>query len=49
MSLLSIVIPSADPRFLPRMIPDLLAKAAGPIEIIISRTASRLTCPPTRA
>lgn len=36
MSLLSIVIPSADPRFLPRMIPDLLAKAAGEIEILIS-------------
>jgi hypothetical protein len=34
--LLSIVIPSADPRFLPRMIPDLLAKAAGPVEIIVS-------------
>ena len=34
--LVSIVIPSADPRFLPRMIPDLLAKAAGPIEIIVS-------------
>lgn len=36
MSLLSIVIPSADPRFLPRMIPDLLAKAAGRVEIIVS-------------
>lgn len=36
MSLLSIVIPSADPRFLPRMIPDLLDKAEGPIEILIS-------------
>ncbi|HEY5985150.1 MAG TPA: hypothetical protein VIV12_02025, partial [Streptosporangiaceae bacterium] len=36
MGLLSIVIPSADPRFLPRMIPDLLAKAAGPVEVIIS-------------
>lgn len=34
--LLSIIIPSADPRFLPRMVPDLLAKAAGPIEIIVS-------------
>ena len=34
--LVSIVIPSADPRFLPRMIPDLLLKAVGPIEIIIS-------------
>lgn len=34
--LLSVVIPSADPRFLPRMIPDLLAKADGPIEIIVS-------------
>lgn len=36
MSLLSIVIPSADPRFLPRMVSDLLKKAAGRIEIIIS-------------
>lgn len=34
--LLSIVIPSADPRFLPKMIPDILAKAAGPVEIIVS-------------
>lgn len=35
-SLLSIIIPSADPRWLPRMIPDLLLKAAGPVEIIVS-------------
>jgi glycosyltransferase involved in cell wall biosynthesis len=34
--LVSVIIPSADPRFLPKMIPDLLAKAAGPIEIIVS-------------
>jgi len=34
--LVSVIIPSADPRFLPRMIPDLLAKAAGEIEIIVS-------------
>lgn len=34
--LLSIVIPSADPRFLPRMIPSLLEAAAGPVEIIVS-------------
>lgn len=34
--LLTIIIPSADPRFLPKMIPDILAKAAGPIEIIVS-------------
>lgn len=34
--LLTVIIPSADPRFLPRMIPDLLAKASGPIEIIVS-------------
>ena len=34
--LVSIVIPSADPRFLPRMIPSLLESAAGPVEIIVS-------------
>ena len=34
--ILSIIIPSADPRFLPRMIPDLLEKSSGPVEIIVS-------------
>ena len=34
--LLSIIIPSADPRFLPRMIPSLLDAARGPVEIIVS-------------
>lgn len=43
--LLSVIIPSADPRFLPKMIPDLLAKAAGPIEIIISLDGVEVNLP----
>lgn len=34
--LLSIVIPSADPRFLAQTVNDLLAKAAGPVQVIVS-------------
>lgn len=43
--LLSIIIPCADPRFLPRMIPSLLAAAAGPVEIIISADGIDLDVP----
>ena len=36
MTLLSVVIPSADPRFLGATVADLLAKAAGDVEVIVS-------------
>jgi hypothetical protein len=36
MSLLSVVIPSADPRFLNQTVSDILAKAAGPVQVIVS-------------
>jgi hypothetical protein len=35
-NLLSVVIPSADPRFLKATVDDVFAKAAGPVEVIVS-------------
>jgi hypothetical protein len=46
MSLLTVVIPSADPRFLPQTVDDLFAKAAGPIEVIVSADGYDPQLPP---
>jgi hypothetical protein len=48
MSLLSVVIPSADPRFLARTVDGLFANAAGEIEVIVSADGIDVALPARR-